>query len=184
MPRVCISGYFDPIHIGHLEYIKCARRLADGQQIDTPMIDGRVAAAAASAAASAAALSPSRSTSRIRRLYDADYTKGELVVIVNNDRQARLKKGKPFMPECDRAAIIDALRYVDRVIIAIDEDRTVSKTISQMAIKPDIFANGGDQTNDVPERKVCEEHGIKLVDGLGAKIQSSSWLTGLKKTSN
>ena len=39
------------------------------------------------------------------------------------------------------------------------------------------FANGGDQNNDtIPERVVCEELGIELIDGLGDKIQSSSWL--------
>jgi hypothetical protein len=39
------------------------------------------------------------------------------------------------------------------------------------------FANGGDQNNDtIPERSICEELGIELIDGLGAKIQSSSWL--------
>jgi D-beta-D-heptose 7-phosphate kinase/D-beta-D-heptose 1-phosphate adenosyltransferase len=42
---------------------------------------------------------------------------------------------------------------------------------------PDIFANGGDQFNDnIPEKDVCEELKIKLVDGLGEKIQSSSLL--------
>ena len=42
------------------------------------------------------------------------------------------------------------------------------------------FANGGDQNNDtIPERSICEKMGIALIDGLGDKIQSSSWL--LKK---
>ena len=39
------------------------------------------------------------------------------------------------------------------------------------------FANGGDQINDsIPERAICEEVGITLIDGLGDKIQFSSWL--------
>jgi D-beta-D-heptose 7-phosphate kinase/D-beta-D-heptose 1-phosphate adenosyltransferase len=39
------------------------------------------------------------------------------------------------------------------------------------------FANGGDQNNDtIPEREVCERVGIGLIDGLGDKVQSSSWL--------
>ena len=39
------------------------------------------------------------------------------------------------------------------------------------------FANGGDQNNDsIPEAGVCERLGIELIDGLGDKIQSSSWL--------
>ena len=40
-----------------------------------------------------------------------------------------------------------------------------------------IFANGGDQNNKtIPEKKICDTLGIKLVDGMGSKIQSSSWL--------
>jgi hypothetical protein len=39
------------------------------------------------------------------------------------------------------------------------------------------FANGGDQNNDtIPEKSTCEELGITLIDGLGGKVQSSSWL--------
>jgi len=42
------------------------------------------------------------------------------------------------------------------------------------------FANGGDQNNDsISEVSVCKEKGIGLLEGLGDKIQSSSWL--LKK---
>ena len=42
------------------------------------------------------------------------------------------------------------------------------------------FANGGYQNNDnIPERSVCEEMNVALIDGLGDKIRSSSWL--LKK---
>ena len=39
------------------------------------------------------------------------------------------------------------------------------------------FANGGDQNNDtIPESVICNKLGIILIDGLGDKIQSSSWL--------
>ena len=42
------------------------------------------------------------------------------------------------------------------------------------------FANGGDQNNNsIPEVSICKELGIELIEGLGDKIQSSSWL--LKK---
>jgi D-beta-D-heptose 7-phosphate kinase/D-beta-D-heptose 1-phosphate adenosyltransferase len=50
------------------------------------------------------------------------------------------------------------------------------------AVKPDIFANGGDRaTNEVPETSVCKKQNIKMIDGLGDKIRSSSDLTGLKE---
>ena len=43
---------------------------------------------------------------------------------------------------------------------------------------PDVFTNGGDQTNQtIPEAEICKKIGCELVDGLGGKVQSSSWLT-------
>lgn len=152
MARVCISGYFDPLHIGHLEYIKLAKHIADfppNAQVNEKKESGK---------------------------------KGTLIVIVNNDKQAALKKNKSFMPESERIAIIQALRYVDKVVLSHDTDRTVCATLASIKPPPDYFCNGGDATNtNIPEKAICDELGIKLLDGLGDKIQSSSWLTGLKK---
>lgn len=101
-----------------------------------------------------------------------------LVVIVNNDHQAALKKGRPFMKEVERMRVLGALRVVDEVVLSIDQDRTVCETLRR--VHPDVFANGGDVSNEkCPEAVVCSELGIEMVDGLGDKIQSSSWLTGL-----
>jgi cytidyltransferase-like protein len=133
--RVAVSGYFDPIHIGHLEYLRMAKELGDS-----------------------------------------------LVVIVNNNHQCKLKKGKHFMDENDRVEIVKALRFVDEVFLSVDNDRTVCKSLEE--IKPDIFANGGDRaTSEVPETPVCKKFNIKMVDGLGDKIRSSSSLTGLSEIS-
>ena len=128
---VCVSGYFNPIHVGHIELLQKAKDLGT-----------------------------------------------KLFVIVNNDKQSFLKKDSSFMPEGERLKIIRSIRCVDSAIIATDDDRTVCKTLR--LIHPHIFANGGDQNNEIiPEKIVCEELRIKLIDGLGDKIQSSSWL--LKK---
>lgn len=128
MVRVCISGYFDPLHVGHLEYIKKSKELGD-----------------------------------------------ELIVIVNNDKQAILKKGKSFMSEEDRVEILKAIKWVDEVVLSIDEDRSVCKTLEM--IKPDIFANGGDRHNyEVPESVVCKKYGIKMVDGVCPQLRQSSVL--------
>lgn len=125
---VCVSGYFDPLHIGHLEYFQ---------------------------------------KSKLR----GDY----LMVIVNNDKQAVLKKGRPFMPAKERVRIISELRCVDYVIESSDVDRTVCKSLTNANPRPAYFCNGGDQFNDgIPERQVCQDLGIELIDGLGEKIQSSS----------
>lgn len=101
----------------------------------------------------------------------------KLIVIVNNDNQALQKKGFSFMCEDERARIISSLKCVDEVFISIDKDRTVCASLE--AIKPDIFAKGGDTTlsvGNIPEKVVCDANCIKIVDGLGDKIQSSRWL--------
>ena len=132
MKTVTVSGYFDPLHVGHLEYLELASQLGD-----------------------------------------------KLVVIVNNDKQAQLKKGRAFMEEGDRVKIVSALRCVDEVFLSIDQDKAVCESLR--AINPDIFANGGDRNNnEAPEIKVCEELGIEVVDSLGKKIRSSSDLTGIR----
>ena len=86
------------------------------------------------------------------------------------------------MLENERALIVSELEVVDQVEIAIDKDRTVSRTIAKIfnenhEVYDLSFANGGDQNNDtIPEAKICKKLGVNLVDGLGEKIQSSSWL--------
>ena len=131
MKVVAVSGYFDPLHVGHLEYLELAAELGD-----------------------------------------------KLVVIVNNDKQAELKKGRSFMKEDDRVKIIQALRCVDEVFLAIDQGISVCESLS--LIYPDIFANGGDRSNDeAPEIKLCREMNIEVVDNLGEKIRSSSEFTGI-----
>ena len=36
---VCVSGYFDPIHVGHLEYIRLAKELGPNHTIVTILCD-------------------------------------------------------------------------------------------------------------------------------------------------
>jgi cytidyltransferase-like protein len=139
MKIIIISGYFDPIHIGHIEYIQLAKKLGD-----------------------------------------------KLIVILNNDLQCELKKGKAFMPEKERKIIMESIKGVNEVFLSIDADRSVCKSIEAIYNKYQgeeiIFAKGGDRFSyEIPEAKVCEQFGISIVDNLGKKIQSSSNLTGLKE---
>jgi cytidyltransferase-like protein len=135
MKIVIVSGYFNPLHKGHIEYFNKSKEYGD-----------------------------------------------KLYVIVNNDKQRELKGSKEFQDEDERIFIIQNLKMVDRVFLSIDKDRTVCETIGMIHSLEDqsdelFFANGGDQINDtIPERQVCDWLGIKLIDGLGDKIQSSSWL--------
>jgi cytidyltransferase-like protein len=102
---------------------------------------------------------------------------GTLVVIINTDAQAKLKKGASFMKQEERMKIVSSLKCVDKVVLSIDEDRTVCKTLEM--IKPNVFAKGGDTSMasaNIPEGEICERLNIKIVDGLGDKIQSSRWL--------
>lgn len=79
------------------------------------------------------------------------------------------------MPAAERVRLVRELECVDAAVIAIDNDRTVCQTLKML--RPDAFTNGGDQTNEsIPEAKICKECGIELLDGLGDKVQSSSWL--------
>jgi len=132
---IIVSGYFNPIHKGHLEYFNSAKALAD-----------------------------------------------ELFVIVNSDLQRALKGSKEFQKEDERLFIVKNIKAVDKAIISIDKDRTVCESIRSLfetyGSDYDLgFANGGDQNNNsIPETSICNELNVQLIDGLGDKIQSSSWL--------
>ena len=135
---IIVSGYFNPLHKGHLELFQRAKAVGD-----------------------------------------------QLFVIVNSDLQRELKGSKEFMEEDERLSIVSAIGVVDKALISIDKDETQCATLRDLADKYSseyelYFANGGDQNNDlIPEGPICKEKGISLLEGLGDKIQSSSWL--LKK---
>ena len=132
---IIVSGYFNPIHKGHIEYFNKAKDMCD-----------------------------------------------YLIVIVNNDNQRDLKGSKEFQQEDERVLIVSNIKSVDQVFLSIDEDLTVCATVIHIYEQLHhfyqfAFANGGDQNNtSIPEVPVCLDLGILLVDGLGEKIQSSSWL--------
>lgn len=108
----------------------------------------------------------------------------ELIVIINNDHQASLKRGvKSFQDEAFRMKVVAALKPVDRVVLAIDADATVCKTLATIFKELQsthegveiIFTKGGDRfANEIPERKVCEQYGVSIIDGLGEKTYNSS----------
>ena len=132
---IIVSGYFNPIHKGHLEYFNNAKAIAD-----------------------------------------------ELFVIVNSDLQRELKGSKEFQKEDERLFIVQNIKAVGKAMISVDTDRAVCASIKLLHERYNDtyefgFANGGDQNNNsIPDAPICKELGIELIDGLGDKIQSSSWL--------
>ena len=136
---IIVSGYFNPLHKGHIDYFNKAKSLGD-----------------------------------------------TLFVIVNNDHQRELKGSQEFMLEDERVLIIDELKVTDKVFLSIDKDRSVSSSIerihSEYSSNAELyFVNGGDQDiKNIPEMAICKKLGIELIDGLGKKIQSSSWLLNKK----
>ena len=135
LKAIIVSGYFNPLHKGHLELFEKAKGAGD-----------------------------------------------ELWVIVNSDLQRELKGSKEFMDENERLIIISAIKYVNKAIISIDKNKTQNETLSFLADQNNekfelYFANGGDQDNkSIPEKSICNKKGIGLIEGLGDKIQSSSWI--------
>lgn len=112
-----------------------------------------------------------------------------LVVIVNNDNWLTKKKGFVFMNENERKAVIEAVRYVDEVILTSHPENPSDMSVCAELekIRPNIFANGGDRdkkdadnsTSSLnPEQALCQKLGIELVFNVGksGKIQSSSEL--------
>tara|TARA_B110000240_G_C13376320_1_gene400483 strand:+ start:338 stop:838 length:501 start_codon:yes stop_codon:yes gene_type:complete len=138
---IIVSGYFNPLHKGHLELFDKAKEQGD-----------------------------------------------MLIVIVNNDRQRKIKGSKSFQDETERIEIIRALSIVDMAWISVDDDSTQNETLKMLLNKFHgslnlVFANGGDQTNNtIPEKAICNQFNIELIDGLGDKVQSSSWLLKNKDT--
>lgn len=128
-----VSGFFNPLHGGHLDMIEAAREMSD-----------------------------------------------RLVVIVNNDVQQVMKKDKVILPEENRARLIRALRAVDEVDIAIDQDPTVVKSLEAIAQRYSndtlVFMNGGDRDSEkeVPETEVCHRYGIDMLFGVGGAEKTDS----------
>lgn len=133
MKTVIVSGYFNPLHGGHLDMIEAAAATGDN-----------------------------------------------LVVIVNNDKQQLIKKGKVILDEKNRLRLMRALKGVDQVVLSIDEDSSVIQTLEMIAKQYPgdelVFANGGDRSTGkvVPETEVCEKYGIKMVFDAGGTRKSDS----------
>jgi cytidyltransferase-like protein len=130
MKIVIVSGYFNPLHGGHLDMIEAARAMGD-----------------------------------------------KLIVVVNNDKQQLIKKGKIILEEDNRLRLISALRDVDEAMLSIDtEDTSQTHTLKLIREKyPNdklLFGNGGDRTAGLTlpqnEYDACVANDIQMVFGVGS----------------
>jgi len=83
-----------------------------------------------------------------------------LFVGVNTDASERALKGlgRPIYPEQERLEILDAIRYVDALVLF--DEHTCENLLREL--RPDIHVKGTDYTVEtVPEREVARELGIE-----------------------
>ena len=130
MKRVIVSGYFNPLHGGHLDMIEAAKQLGDW-----------------------------------------------LIVVINNDKQQIVKKGKVILDEQNRLRLMSALRDVNETMLSVDEDAGQAATLRKIReMYPNdelVFANGGDRDPNkhaLPENETeaCEDCRIETVFGVGS----------------
>lgn len=107
---------------------------------------------------------------------------GYLIVVVNNDRQQVLKKGRVIQQEEIRARIVRALRVVDDVFIAVEDGPGIDGTFDLIrAAYPETelqFCNGGDRGSidalPTEEAKAAARNDITLHYGVGGTDKADS----------
>ena len=107
---------------------------------------------------------------------------GYLIVVVNNDAQQRLKKGRIIQSEDVRARIVAALRCVDDTFVALESGPGIDETFDAIRARyPETeleFCNGGDRSlaASLPdaERAAAARNAIELVYGVGGESKADS----------
>ena len=82
-----------------------------------------------------------------------------LLCSVTSDRYVR-RKHKPLLPEKQRAAIIDSIRYISFTFI---NKKTTADVLREL--RPRYYVKGKDWEGRLPEEEVqvCRRHGIEIV---------------------
>ncbi len=113
----------------------------------------------------------------IRYLQDARRLGDALIVAVNSDRSVRVVKGKgrPIVPEAERAEVVAALESVDAVVV-FDED-TPLRIVSRL--QPDVLVKGADWPADqIVGRDIVEARGGQVIRIPIAEGYSTSAIIG------
>jgi rfaE bifunctional protein nucleotidyltransferase chain/domain len=109
----------------------------------------------------------------IRYLRGAKAKGDILVVALNSDGSVRRLKGKgrPILPQGERAEILAAFSFVDYVTIF--REPNVEKIL--LALKPEVHAKGSDYTEGtVPERDTVRKYGGRVAIAGGPKVRDAS----------
>ena len=108
------------------------------------------------------------------RYLRAAKAKGDiLVVALNSDSSVQKLKGKgrPILPQKERAEILAAFSFVDYVTIF--NEPMVTKVL--LALKPDIHVKGSDYSREtVPEKDTVKAYGGRVAIVGGPKIRNTS----------
>jgi rfaE bifunctional protein nucleotidyltransferase chain/domain len=108
------------------------------------------------------------------RYLRAAKAKGDvLVVALNSDASVRRLKGRgrPILPQKERAEILAAFSFVDYVTIF--SESMVTKVL--LVLKPDIHVKGSDYSKEtVPEKDTVKAYGGRVAIVGGPKIRNTS----------
>ena len=100
--------------------------------------------------------------------------KGDLLVVaLNSDGSVRRLKGKgrPILPQRERAEILAAFSFVDYVTIF--RQPNVEKIL--LALRPAVHVKGSDYTKDtVPEKETVRKYGGRVAIAGGPKFRDAS----------
>ncbi|MFD6139954.1 PfkB family carbohydrate kinase [Promicromonospora sp. NPDC060271] len=100
-----------------------------------------------------------------------------LVVLVNSDRSVRRLKGpeRPVVPLADRLRVLESLASVDATVVLDDDEPSAAVA----ALRPDIWAKGGDYTwSELPEAAVVRSYGGRVVTLPYLQGRSTTGLVG------
>lgn len=153
---IVVSGGFDPIHRGHIEYLK------DAVNLSNEILN----------------ISAYISYDKHKEIKAEDVEELPVVCIVNCDDFLLRKKGFFVQNQDERAYIVDNLRWVDYVYIHESTNQFIHEALD--LIKPQILAKGGDRKDNdsmpLEEIDMCEHLGIDIKYGIGGfkKLASSS----------
>lgn len=121
----------------------------------------------------------------IRFIKEAKEQGDVLILGLNSDKSIRANKGpeRPIIPENERAEVLDAIEFVDYMVIFNEPEIGVPLI---KLVKPDVHCNGAEYGEDCAEAPFLKEigarlHLIKKTEDEGGELSTSRIVKNLKK---